>query len=315
MARQPDAQRKRASGRGDEVGVRAELRGSRRSFLRSSTRWPEISSRTAQARSGLHRGSLRGLRQHPAAESQGEERREAQEHAAAGRGDPDHVEWRAGDRHRAGQPAGRLRSAVQPADRLHPSSTVVVQQESSSDAVAAGLIGFTAGIAIGAAIDNDYYYGPYGWHGGGVHVQRRVGRLVRRRARMRARTGRTTARISPTSAATAPGTRRNSAPNGRRTASRQRTEAQQTRQREPSGGAGSARAARRTEAQTAAAGAGRRARARRPAATAAARSQADAGAERHEIRCVFGLFERKVGARRQPARTTQPEQLARRRRR
>ena len=30
----------------------------------------------------------------------------------------------------------------------------------------AGLIGFTAGIAIGAAIDNDYYYGPYGWRGG-----------------------------------------------------------------------------------------------------------------------------------------------------
>ena len=29
------------------------------------------------------------------------------------------------------------------------------------------MIGFTAGIAIGAAMDNDYYYGPYGWHGGG----------------------------------------------------------------------------------------------------------------------------------------------------
>ena len=45
-------------------------------------------------------------------------------------------------------------------------TTVVVQQESHSDAAAAGLIGFTAGIAIGAAIDNDYYYGPYGWRGG-----------------------------------------------------------------------------------------------------------------------------------------------------
>jgi hypothetical protein len=46
-------------------------------------------------------------------------------------------------------------------------TTVVVEQESSnSDAAVAGLIGFTAGIAIGAAIDNDYYYGPYGWHGG-----------------------------------------------------------------------------------------------------------------------------------------------------
>lgn len=45
-------------------------------------------------------------------------------------------------------------------------STVVVQQDSHTDAAVAGLIGFTAGIAIGAAIDNDYYYGPYGWHGG-----------------------------------------------------------------------------------------------------------------------------------------------------
>jgi hypothetical protein len=49
-------------------------------------------------------------------------------------------------------------------------STVVIQESSSSaDAVAAGLIGFTAGIAIGAAIDNDYYYGPYGW-GRGVYM-------------------------------------------------------------------------------------------------------------------------------------------------
>jgi Protein of unknown function (DUF3300) len=47
------------------------------------------------------------------------------------------------------------------------SSTVVIQEDDDSDeAVAAGLIGFTAGIAIGAAIDNDYYYGPYGWRGG-----------------------------------------------------------------------------------------------------------------------------------------------------
>jgi Protein of unknown function (DUF3300) len=48
------------------------------------------------------------------------------------------------------------------------SSTVVIQQEdNTAEAVAAGLIGFTAGIALGAAIDNNYYYGPYGWHGGG----------------------------------------------------------------------------------------------------------------------------------------------------
>src|SRR5579872_5926 len=49
-----------------------------------------------------------------------------------------------------------------------PSTTVVVQESSSSaDAAVAGMIGFTAGIAIGAAFDNNYYYGPYGWHGGG----------------------------------------------------------------------------------------------------------------------------------------------------
>lgn len=51
-----------------------------------------------------------------------------------------------------------------------PTTTTVVIQEDDDDtaeAVAAGLIGFTAGIAIGAAFDNNYYYGPYGWHGGG----------------------------------------------------------------------------------------------------------------------------------------------------
>ena len=63
-----------------------------------------------------------------------------------------------------------------------PTSTVVVVQEDDDDAeeaIAAGLIGFTAGIAIGAAMDSNYFYGPYGWHGGGYMVQRRVGRLLR----------------------------------------------------------------------------------------------------------------------------------------
>jgi hypothetical protein len=45
-------------------------------------------------------------------------------------------------------------------------TTVVVQENNSTDAAVAGLIGFTAGIAIGAAADNNYYYGPYGFHGG-----------------------------------------------------------------------------------------------------------------------------------------------------
>jgi Protein of unknown function (DUF3300) len=45
-------------------------------------------------------------------------------------------------------------------------TTVVVDDDDTEEAIAAGLIGFTAGIAMGAAMDNDYYYGPYGFHGG-----------------------------------------------------------------------------------------------------------------------------------------------------
>jgi hypothetical protein len=52
---------------------------------------------------------------------------------------------------------------------VYTQTTVVVDSNDTEEAVAAGLIGFTAGIAIGAAIDNDYYYGPYGW-GGGVYM-------------------------------------------------------------------------------------------------------------------------------------------------
>jgi len=49
-----------------------------------------------------------------------------------------------------------------------PTTVVVVEEDDDAgEAVAAGLIGFTAGIAIGAAMDNNYYYGPYGFHGGG----------------------------------------------------------------------------------------------------------------------------------------------------
>jgi hypothetical protein len=47
-----------------------------------------------------------------------------------------------------------------------PTTTVVQKESSSADAAVAGLIGFTAGIAIGAAMDNNYYYGPAGWRGG-----------------------------------------------------------------------------------------------------------------------------------------------------
>jgi hypothetical protein len=49
---------------------------------------------------------------------------------------------------------------------VQPASTTVVVENNSADAAVAGMIGFTAGIAIGAAVNNNYYYGPYGWHGG-----------------------------------------------------------------------------------------------------------------------------------------------------
>src|SRR6185503_1827610 len=42
---------------------------------------------------------------------------------------------------------------------VQPTTTVVVQ-DNSADAAVAGMIGFTAGIAIGAAANNNYYYGP-----------------------------------------------------------------------------------------------------------------------------------------------------------
>ena len=45
-------------------------------------------------------------------------------------------------------------------------TTVVVQEDDDDDAAVAGaVIGFAAGIAIGAAMDNNYYYGPYGARG------------------------------------------------------------------------------------------------------------------------------------------------------
>jgi hypothetical protein len=48
-------------------------------------------------------------------------------------------------------------------------TTVIVQEDHHDDAAAAAagaMIGFTAGVAIGAAFDNNYYYGPHGWGGG-----------------------------------------------------------------------------------------------------------------------------------------------------
>ena len=48
---------------------------------------------------------------------------------------------------------------------VYTTQTIIVE-DNSNDAALAGMIGFTAGIVIGASMNNDYYYGPYGWHGG-----------------------------------------------------------------------------------------------------------------------------------------------------
>ena len=47
------------------------------------------------------------------------------------------------------------------------STTVVVQEDNTDQVVAAGMIGFTAGIVMGSMMNNNYYYGsPYGFYGG-----------------------------------------------------------------------------------------------------------------------------------------------------
>jgi len=51
-------------------------------------------------------------------------------------------------------------------------TTVVVHEDNDSDVAAAAVIGFTAGIIIGAASDPYWgpYWGPYGWYGGGYYM-------------------------------------------------------------------------------------------------------------------------------------------------
>jgi hypothetical protein len=48
-----------------------------------------------------------------------------------------------------------------------PTTIVVEEHHDDAAAAAAGaIVGFTAGVAISAAFDNHYYYGPHGWGGG-----------------------------------------------------------------------------------------------------------------------------------------------------
>ena len=199
---------------------------------------------------------------------------------------------------------------------VYTTSTVVVQQESStSTAVAAGVIGFTAGIAIGAAMDNNYYYGPYGWHGGGYMYNDAWDDYYDNREDAREdwqdhREDLADERGDRASDAREErGDRAGNAQEQRTERTQQRTEAQQTRQQK-NPEAQAQRDAKKTEAQAA------RQTGRRHEPGGSRDHPPDGpdgpGTKRHEIGCVFGLFERQVGARLQPARTAQPEQLARR---
>ena len=167
---QPDAERHAASGRRGQGRVRCELRGV--GALPSSRGEDGGPDRVDEGPgASVHVRSKRGLCQHSEIEAAGEERWDSEEFAAAGGPNQDHVIRPGSDRHRAHQSADRLRPAIQHRGGVHPGSDDggrhPGRRDDADEAIAAGLIGFTAGIAIGAAMDNSYYYGPYGWHGGG----------------------------------------------------------------------------------------------------------------------------------------------------
>ncbi len=97
--------------------------------------------------------------------------------------------------------------------QYNPTTVYVQQSSSSADAAVAGIIGFTAGIAIGAAIDNDYYYGPYGWRGGGYMYNDAWDDYYDHREDAR-EDWTITARTSPRNGPIGARTRRSSAPTG-----------------------------------------------------------------------------------------------------
>ena len=113
-----------AAGRRSSVRFRAQLRR-----VGALSRSRPDDGRTAglddQTWRGVRGRSIGGLREHPAVESEGTGCRNTQDDAAAGGRDQDHLQRSAGDRHRAGQSAGRLCAAIRFAGRLHPARDVV----------------------------------------------------------------------------------------------------------------------------------------------------------------------------------------------
>ena len=204
-----------------------------------------------------------------------------------------------------------------PHGRLHAAghdTTVVVQEESNSTgaAVAGAAVGFAAGIAIGAAMDNDYYYGPYGWHGGAVHVQRRLGRLLRRprgRARgllrePRGRAGRHRGRPARTCAENAVSER----PREHGAGAADRAARRRAQRASAASGTGTASTQAAAHGSAGSASATTQARGSGAASAEARGTRRDAGrqasarSERHEVGRLLRILERQVRTRGQLAR-------------
>ncbi len=115
---QCEAERHTASGRRSESGVRREFRGL--GPLSSSCDIHGGADRVdAGPGAGVRIRSKRGICQHSKTEETGADRRHAEEHAAAGGRDENDIGRRAGDRHRAHESADCVRAAIQHRGRLH----------------------------------------------------------------------------------------------------------------------------------------------------------------------------------------------------
>ncbi len=167
------------------------------------------------------------------------------------------------------------------------------------------MIGFTAGIAIGAAVNNNYYYGPYGWHGGAYMYNDAWDDYYDHRE-----DAREDWQDHREDLADERGDRAG-------TQQEQRTERQGTRQENRPESQ-----AQRTGTERGADGVDRRRRLNRlygargsyESAQAQERS-GDAGTKRYPLGRILRLFEREVGTRGQYARTEQPKQFALQKRR
>ncbi len=158
------------------------------------------------------------------------------------------------------------------------------------------MIGFTAGIAIGAAMDNNYYYGPYGWRGGGYMYNDAWDDYYDNRE-----DAREDWQDHREDLADERGDRASDAREQRDRTAADRAAAAHggpaDASAEESGGAGSARREAHGSPGGNRADPGRRHEPGGPRDKAASTDRDGPGTKRHEVGCVFGLFERKVGAR------------------